>query len=944
MATDDLLPVTLLFTDIQGSTRLLSSLGDESYREVQLTLSGLMRPVFGHHQGAVMHSQGDSFFVAFTRNPLDAISAALQCQRTLASHRWPQGVQVRVRMGIHTGRLRPPTAAAEEEYVGLDVHRAARLCEAGHGGQVLVSEATQTLVTGLLPKDVNLRAIGEHQLRDLPRPEQIYQIVAPGIRAEFPPLRALDTRLFNLPVPRTSLLGREKEVAELLDLLPRPDSGLITLSGPAGTGKTRLAIAVASRATFLFKDGICFVALAPILDAELVASTIVRRLGLQESGPVSLEEILFGFLRDRELLLVLDNFEHLLTAAPLVADLLSACPRLKVLATSRSALRVHGEREYHVQPLGIPNIDRLPAHDEFARYPAVALFAERAASAMSRFSITAGNFAAVAALCARLDGLPLAIELAAARASLLTPGEMLTRLQQDDRHASLDLLTSGARDAPVRHRSLRDAIGWSLSLLDTDDQALFRRLSVFVGGFTISAASALASKAVQPEWNSVPAPSLLDSLAKLTDNSLVQRVERTDADARLSMLETIGEYGREHLEAKGELSSVRQRHAAYFLALAEAGETEAGGPRQADWGNRLDDEHANFRAALAWSLSGECEDRLLSARLASALWVFWFRRAYLREGSRWIQQAYLTCEATIDPPLRAKLLTADGSLARMLGEFSRAEKLLEFATGIWRELNDAEGLAWALSHLGLVKQWLGQLDAGVQLLEESLTLRLPSGDDRGIARSLFNLAVAEDFRCNYGRAAELYEQTIEVQRRVGDTWGIGRVLGYWAKVLLRGGEHARAESLCQEALKLSSEVADRWGIGLAQSGLGGVAWVQHDYGRASEWLKQSLVTFRDVGSRDRVAECLQDLASLARQLGGIEQSVRLSACAETVQHASRLALWPAVQARRDEEMAAARIALGDKAFELAWSKGRSMNAEEAIDDALATPDGHPALS
>lgn len=939
MRTDDVLPVTLLFTDIQGSTRLLRSLGDESYRQVQVTLSGLLRSIFSNHQGTVIHTQGDSFFVAFRTSPMDAIAGALQCQRVLAMYEWPQGCELRVRIGIHTGLLKPPMPGSE--YVGLDVHHAARLCEAGHGGQILVSEATRAAVAEGLPAEVNLRALGEHQLRDFPGPEQIYQVVASGIELEFPPLRALDIRIFNLPIPRTSLLGREKEVAELLDFVTHPESGLITLTGPAGTGKTRLAIAVASRATSVFKDGVCFVPLAPILDAELVASTIVRRLGLQESGPVSLEEILLGFLRDRELLLVLDNFEHLLPAAPLVAHLLSACPRLKILATSRGALRLQGEREYAVPPLGVPDLDRLPPHDEFDRYPAVALFAERAAAPMTRFEITAANFAAVSALCARLDGLPLAIELAAARASVLTPSEMLARLQAGDHRASLDLLSSAARDAPARHRTLRDAIGWSLGLLDMDDQALFRRLSVFVGGFTLAAAAAVASTppTVAQEPGPMPPLSLLDRLGKLTENSLIQRVERAGAEARFSMLETIREYGQEQVEASGELAATRRCHADYFLALAEAGEREAGGPRQAEWGSRLDDEHANFRAALAWCLSNECREPTLSARLASALWVFWFRRAYLREGSRWIQQAYSARDRNIPPELRARLLTADGSLARMLGDFSRAEKLLERATGLWRDLGDAEGVAWALSHLGLVKQWLGHLDTGVELLEESLALRMPSGDDRGIARSLFNLAVAEDFRCNYGRAAQLYEQTLAVQRRVGDTWGIGRVLGYLAKVVLRSGEHARAESLSKEALKLSSGVADKWGIGLAQSGFGGVAWARGDYGRAADLLKQSLVTFRDVGSRDRVAECLQDLASLARQLGASEQSVRLSACAETVQNESRLALWPAIQARRDEDMAAARATLGDAVFELAWSKGRSMNTEEAIDDALAAPEG-----
>jgi predicted ATPase len=625
---------------------------------------------------------------------------------------------------------------------------------------------------------------------------------------------------------------------------------------------------------------------------------------------------------------------------------MSACSGLKILVTSRAPLRLYGEHDTPVPPLGLPTPDHTAADPALSEYPAIALFVQRAATIRSDFTATPDNIGPVAEICARLDGLPLAIELAAARIGLLSPQAMLTRLRGADAHASLDLLTTGSRDAPARHRTLRDAIGWSYGLLGDADQGLFRRLAVFVGGISLEAATVLVETGNDlnrpPSYVDVRPPDVplevLDTLARLAENSLLQqRADHPGSDARLTMLETIREYGIEQLEIRGELAAMRRWHATYYLALAEEGSRQAGGARQGEWLGRLDDEHANLRAALAWALAAGSDDKQLGARLAGTLWVFWFRRGYLREGTRWVQQAF---SATDPEPslLRATLLTADGAFARVLGEFVRSEQQLEAGAGMFREFGDLEGIAWALSHLGLVKQWLGQLDEGVRVLEESLALRRPLGDDRGIARSLFHLAISEDFRRNYERASELYEETLEVQLRVGDTWGMGRVLGYQAKVVLLQGNIDRAAALCEEGLRLSRTAADSWGVGLARAVMGSVAWVHGDLAGAAALLKESLLMFRDVGSRDRIAECLQDLASLACQQGAMHQTVRLSAAAEATQQRIGLALWPAVAARRDQDLPIARASLGDAAFAQAWSAGLPMSVDQAIDDALNVPD------
>ena len=726
-------------------------------------------------------------------------------------------------------------------------------------------------------------------------------------------------------------------------LLLRDDVGLVTLSGPAGTGKTRLSMAVAAALADRFEGGVCFVALAPISDPSLVVSAIVRTLGLQEAGGTPLEETLVSYLRDQEMLLVLDNFEQVTDAAPLVSRLLASCARLKILVTSRIVLQIYGEHDVPVPPLSVPDADEPLTLEDLVQYPAIGLFVQRARAIRPDFALTPSNAAAIRQVCACLDGLPLAIELAAARVNVLTPEAILARLLRHETSGSLQLLTHGPRDFPARHQTMRAAIDWSYDLLDEQERALFRMVGVFIGGFTLEAAERVASDegtAASGEGRgaSVSPDVLLDVLGSLVAKSLVQ--QRTDPGSgtpRFAMLETIREYARERLAAAGEVDVTHRRHAAYFAGLAEEGERQVGGPRQVEWLHRLDEEHPNLRVALSWSLQEERGDRQAGLRLAGALWVFWFRRGYISEGTRWLQLA-LAANPDATDATKARLLTAEGSLARLGGEFARAATVLEAGAALYRALWDAEGLAWALSHLGLVTQWLGDLDRGVEQLEESLALRRQLGNPRDVARSLFNLAIAEDFRRAYARADAVYAEALALYRQIGDTWSMGRVQGYWAKVALVQGDVDRAAALCEQGESLSREAGDTWGVALALAGRGGVAAARGDRRGAMVLLKESLVLFRDVGSRDRMAECLQDLASLACSSGHAEQAARLSGAAEATQQSIGLALWPAVRERRDRDLSAARETLGEASFSRAWSDGQAMVLEQAVGAALALPD------
>src|SRR5205814_9641456 len=566
--------VTLLFTDMEGSTRLLQQVG-ERYTDLLEEYRQLLRAAFQQWNGNVVDTQGDAFFVAFAR-ATDAVSGAVAAQRALASHVWPEGVVVRVRMGLHTGEPR----LSSEGYTGLDVHHAARIMSAGHGGQVLLSQTTRDLVEHDLPAGVSLRDLGAHRLKDLQKKSHLSQLVIADLPADFPSLRTLDTHPNNLPVQLTPFIGREQELISVQQLLRREDVRLLTLTGPGGVCKPRFGLHVAAELSDRFADGVFFVNLAPVSDPALVVPTIAQTLDIREVTGQPLLEHMKQELQPKHMLLLLDNFEQVVTAGVQIVDLLAACPQLKILVTSREVLHMHAEHEFPVPPLALPDPGHLQDLAALSHYAAVALFLQRAQAVKPDFQMTDANARAIAEICMRLDGLPLAIELAAARMKLFPPQGLLARLDQ-----RLAVLTGTSRDVPARQQTLRNTISWSYNLLDAAEQRLFRRLSVFVGGCTLEAVEAVCAAGEDggeagPVWESV---------ASLLDKSLLQQTEQEGQEPRLLMVETIREYGLEVLEASGgEMESTRQVHALHYLTLAEEAEPELVGPRQAMWLERLE--------------------------------------------------------------------------------------------------------------------------------------------------------------------------------------------------------------------------------------------------------------------------------------------------------------------------------------------------------------------
>jgi predicted ATPase/DNA-binding SARP family transcriptional activator len=795
---------------------------------------------------------------------------------------------------------------------------------------------------GAPPEEETTQLYREIQARRAPsRPADL---VTPSVPSPTPPHERPERRRHNLPAQATPFIGRQAQLAEVRALLSRPEVRLLTLTGPGGTGKTRLALQVAAEVLDAYPDGVFFVALAPIRDPALVIPTIATTIGVRESGGRPIAESLKYALQDRQVLLVVDNFEQVAAAAPHVADLLAAAAQLRVLVTSRTLLHVYGEYEYRVPPMVTPGPEDLPPTERLAQVEAVQLFVQRAQAARADFALDEGNAQAIAEICARLDGLPLAIELAAARVRLLSPEAMLPHL--DDR---LGFLTGGPRDLPARQRTLRATIEWSYDLLDADECALFHRLAVYAGGCTLETVEAVCT--APP--SSVPRPPSLDLLASLVDQNLLQ-VSEVNGQPRFEMLETVREYAAERLAGSGEGEAVRRRHARAYLALAQEAEGELHGPEQVAWLDRLEGEHDNLRAALAWSMEDDVE---VGLRLAGALGDFWDRLAYFREGRDWLAKA-VTKAADYGPdlnPLRAKALYQAGVLAKSVNDRTTAFLLLRESEDLYRALDDGRGLAYVLHGLAMAGWSMVAFTRVRSFLEESIALFRQWGDRRGLAQALcthgddvgqygrdyesarasltesMNLGqetgdlgvVARATRClgtdtfvqgDYATAQALYEKSLALSRVSKDTYAVGQVLAKLGDVAYVQGHYERARAHYQQAIEMWQQAGDSFMVPFGWRTLGLVSLRQGHLEEARTYLTKALVRLQEIGESLFIANVTVAWAGLAGSCGQPERAARLLGIVEAIIEARGIPVGAFGQVEYERNVATVRAQLDEATF------------------------------
>ncbi len=867
--------VTMLFSDIEGSTLLLAKLGDR-YEQALDAHRSMLRAAWVRWNGQEMGTEGDSFFVVFNVAP-NAVSAALQAQRELSGYDWPEGGSVRVRMGVHTGS----PAVHGGDYVGMDVHRAARIAGAAHGGQVVVSEATARLTDGSLPDGVRLVDVGSHRLKDLALPERLFQLAGAGLATSFPPLKTLGA-MSSLPVPATPLVGRDGELAELTALFHHTGARLVMLTGPGGSGKTRLAVGLAQRLATAFPDGVYFVDLATTTTADAMWSGIAESLGV----PVGLRTSpgLFAQLAHRSALVLLDNLEQLSAADTVIAELMRQAPNMVILGTSRRPLHLAGEHDHPVPPLQLPTEKTV---EDVERSGAAQLFVQHVGKVRRGFTLTTDNAPDVGEICRRLDGLPLALELAAARARLLSPHALLNRLD-----SALELRAPGTTDRPSRQHTLRDTIAWSYRLLPPTQQAFFRRLGVFAGGADLEAVAAVAHDLLPASGEP------LDLIADLLDASLLSIVDTPDGEPRIRLLETIRSYAGEQLEAHGERSAVQDSHADHYLAVARHLWEQERGPQYLLARTQVDLELDNLRAALSWRL-GQLEAGGQSPEQVAICLQATHECTRILDASGNIVESRQGLERAVElaghneGPELARCLAALAMSFAFHTDWTEAGEIATRALGLGRQMNDTESQWHALMALSLAHSELGERELARSRIEQAVTLARARGQGWQLTIALTNLSDLEYREGNLGRAMEVLKEALDIAQDRGAIFDALFAEVFLAELQWRHEETPPAR--------------------------------RHVFDLVSQVLK-----FRD----PMLTIMLAEICSVVMADRNPVQASHLLGAADAARDRTTLTRWSSERERLDQDMESAKTAMTEEQWKRHYLLGRSLTLEDALTDAV----------
>ena len=870
--------VTFLFTDIERSSQLWEMHPQTMGRSLAQH-DDVMRAVFSGHNGYVFKTVGDAFCVAFG-SALDAARAAIAAQRELAAAAWEETGPLRVRMALHSGEAEQ----REGDYFGRTLNRVARVLAAGHGGQTLLSRVTAERVREKLPSEMELRDLGERRLKDLSRPERIFQLVVRDLPAEFPPLRSLEVLPNNLPAQVTTFVGRAREMAEAKRLLGT--TRLLTLTGPGGTGKTRLSLQVAAEVLDQFPHGVWLVELATVSDATLVPETIANAVEIREERDRSSLDTLIGALRARQLLLVLDNCEHLIAAcAQTAATLLRRCAEVKILATSREALNIEGETIQAVPPLAVAEFGRpeaAPELDHLAELEAVQLFGERAAAVRPGFAVTAENAPLVARICWRLDGIPLAIELAAARLKVLSLEQILDRV--DDR---FHLLSGGSRAALPRQQTLGALIDWSYDLLSEPERILLRRLTVFVVGRTLDMAEAVCA------GDGLEKEEVFDLLTALVEKSLLMVEPGANGESRYTMLESVWDYGDEKLAQHQETARYRRKHLDFFVRLAEAAEPVLFGAEQKAWLEKLSLEHYNLNMALRFSLESS-ETIEPGLRLAGALIRYWEVRNYLTEGFEQFQTLLARADDTVAPAVRAKAALGAGRLSWCQDRDADALRYYREAQSLYQSLGLEEQVGVIEAHIGFTERNEGNHQAARAHFDIARTIGEKLRSERVLAMAASGLGSLAADEGDLVTAREAKERSLVAFRSLGDQWVVALVTGSLGKVCFATGDFAAARTFVREALRLGRDLGNKWAVPYA----------------------------------------LEGLADICAEENQAQKAVRLYGAASAQREALALAFSPTERTSYQKALGRLQELVPDETFDDEWKKGRSLGIQAAIELAL----------